>query len=242
MGACTKSRSAPQVCVGVCMCAVCVVFLFVQGVLGRSWEPTSSPVSGRLPCSLLTGAATAAPAPPVLLRLLPAPLSRALLLLLLLSHCCPCSSCAALAAPPLLPPPAAAVCPAPGDLFAIKVMTKTDLVRKNMVESVTNERNILAMVSLFFFGGGGWDTCEGRRWVQGDAYMPFLRCGRFPCFAQAGVQQLCFVPAARLPLLTAPSCCLYCCLIVCLSVRCLFAIFAGQQPLCGPLLLLLFIP
>lgn len=34
-----------------------------------------------------------------------------------------------------------------GDLFAIKVMTKTDLVRKNMVESVTNERNILAMVS-----------------------------------------------------------------------------------------------
>jgi hypothetical protein len=37
----------------------------------------------------------------------------------------------------------------PGDLFAIKVMTKTDLVRKNMVESVTNERNILAMVGHF---------------------------------------------------------------------------------------------
>jgi hypothetical protein len=35
-----------------------------------------------------------------------------------------------------------------GDTFAIKVLTKTELVRKNMVESVTNERNILAMVSL----------------------------------------------------------------------------------------------
>ncbi|GIL52826.1 hypothetical protein Vafri_8590 [Volvox africanus] len=31
------------------------------------------------------------------------------------------------------------------DLFAIKVMKKRDLIRKNMVESVTNERNILAM-------------------------------------------------------------------------------------------------
>jgi hypothetical protein len=37
---------------------------------------------------------------------------------------------------------------AAGDTFAIKVLTKTELVRKNMVESVTNERNILAMVSL----------------------------------------------------------------------------------------------
>jgi hypothetical protein len=35
-----------------------------------------------------------------------------------------------------------------GDTFAIKVLTKTELVRKNMVESVTNERNILAMVGL----------------------------------------------------------------------------------------------
>ncbi|KAG2436135.1 hypothetical protein HYH02_011643 [Chlamydomonas schloesseri] len=34
---------------------------------------------------------------------------------------------------------------ATGDLFAIKVMKKRDLIRKNMVESVTNERNILAM-------------------------------------------------------------------------------------------------
>ncbi|KXZ54565.1 hypothetical protein GPECTOR_4g630 [Gonium pectorale] len=34
---------------------------------------------------------------------------------------------------------------ATGDLFAIKVMKKKDLIRKNMVESVTNERNILAM-------------------------------------------------------------------------------------------------
>lgn len=33
-----------------------------------------------------------------------------------------------------------------GDTFAIKVLTKTELVKKNMVESVTNERNILAMV------------------------------------------------------------------------------------------------
>jgi hypothetical protein len=35
-----------------------------------------------------------------------------------------------------------------GDTFAIKVLTKTELVRKNMVESVTNERNILAMVRV----------------------------------------------------------------------------------------------
>ncbi|KAF5841276.1 kinase-like domain-containing protein, partial [Dunaliella salina] len=34
-----------------------------------------------------------------------------------------------------------------GDLFAIKVMKKRDLIRKNMVESVTNERNILAMAN-----------------------------------------------------------------------------------------------
>jgi microtubule-associated serine/threonine kinase len=43
-----------------------------------------------------------------------------------------------------------------GELFAIKVMRKADLVRKNMVESVRNERNILAMASnpfvvRFFF-------------------------------------------------------------------------------------------
>lgn len=31
-----------------------------------------------------------------------------------------------------------------GDLYAIKVMRKVDLLRKNMVESVKNERNILA--------------------------------------------------------------------------------------------------
>lgn len=36
---------------------------------------------------------------------------------------------------------------APGDTFAIKVMTKTELAQKNMVESVTNEKNILALVS-----------------------------------------------------------------------------------------------
>lgn len=36
---------------------------------------------------------------------------------------------------------------ATGDLFAIKVMKKRDLIRKNMVESVTNERNILAMAN-----------------------------------------------------------------------------------------------
>jgi len=36
---------------------------------------------------------------------------------------------------------------ATGDLFAIKVMKKKDLIRKNMVESVTNERNILAMAN-----------------------------------------------------------------------------------------------
>ena len=43
-----------------------------------------------------------------------------------------------------------------GDLYAIKVMRKADLVRKNMVESARNERNILAMadnpfVVRFFF-------------------------------------------------------------------------------------------
>jgi len=34
-----------------------------------------------------------------------------------------------------------------GELFAIKVMRKADLVRKNMVESARNERNILAMTN-----------------------------------------------------------------------------------------------
>eukprot|EP00891_Asterochloris_glomerata_P002182 jgi/Astpho2/2182/e_gw1.00040.212.1_t len=36
---------------------------------------------------------------------------------------------------------------ATGDLFAIKVMRKADLIRKNMAESVKNERNILAMAN-----------------------------------------------------------------------------------------------
>ncbi|KAL0051057.1 hypothetical protein WJX82_001206 [Trebouxia sp. C0006] len=36
---------------------------------------------------------------------------------------------------------------ATGDLLAIKVMRKNDLIRKNMVESVRNERNILAMAN-----------------------------------------------------------------------------------------------
>ncbi|KAJ9511298.1 hypothetical protein QJQ45_017100, partial [Haematococcus lacustris] len=36
---------------------------------------------------------------------------------------------------------------ATGDLFAIKVMKKRDLIRKNMVESVNNERNILALAN-----------------------------------------------------------------------------------------------
>ncbi len=36
---------------------------------------------------------------------------------------------------------------ATGDLFAIKVMRKADLIRKNMVQSVKNERNILAMAN-----------------------------------------------------------------------------------------------
>jgi serine/threonine protein kinase len=35
-----------------------------------------------------------------------------------------------------------------GDRFAIKVMTKTELSQKNMVESVTNEKNILALVRV----------------------------------------------------------------------------------------------
>lgn len=43
-----------------------------------------------------------------------------------------------------------------GELYAIKVMRKADLIRKNMVESARNERNILAMASnpfviRFFF-------------------------------------------------------------------------------------------
>jgi microtubule-associated serine/threonine kinase len=36
---------------------------------------------------------------------------------------------------------------ASGDLYAIKVMRKVDLIRKNMVQSVKNERNILAMAN-----------------------------------------------------------------------------------------------
>ncbi|PSC71205.1 hypothetical protein C2E20_5424 isoform X1 [Micractinium conductrix] len=36
---------------------------------------------------------------------------------------------------------------ATGDLYAIKVMRKVDLIRKNMVQSVKNERNILAMAN-----------------------------------------------------------------------------------------------
>ena len=40
---------------------------------------------------------------------------------------------------------AACVAPLPaGDIFAIKCMTKAELVRKNMVESAFNERTILA--------------------------------------------------------------------------------------------------
>ncbi len=42
---------------------------------------------------------------------------------------------------------------ATGDLFAIKVMRKADLVRKNMVQSVKNERNILAMANNPFVVG-----------------------------------------------------------------------------------------
>jgi len=53
-------------------------------------------------------------------------------------------------------------CAVPGDTFAIKVLTKTELVRKNMVESVTNERNILAMVGGG--GGGGQERCQEWRW------------------------------------------------------------------------------
>jgi hypothetical protein len=49
-----------------------------------------------------------------------------------------------------------------GDLFAIKVMTKTDLVRKNMVASVTNERNILAMVGPFLCLYRSQSQCYGR--------------------------------------------------------------------------------
>lgn len=44
------------------------------------------------------------------------------------------------------------------------MLTKTELVRKNMVESVTNERNILAMVRRLFLSFvclfAGW---TGRR-------------------------------------------------------------------------------
>ena len=46
---------------------------------------------------------------------------------------------------------------ATGDLYAVKVMRKMDLIRKNMVQSVRNERNILAMANNPFVvrvGGG----------------------------------------------------------------------------------------
>ena len=49
---------------------------------------------------------------------------------------------------------------ATGDLFAIKVMRKADLIRKNMVQSVKNERNILAMANNPFVVRG---------WVRGLA-------------------------------------------------------------------------
>lgn len=45
---------------------------------------------------------------------------------------------------------------ATGDLFAIKVMRKADLIRKNMVQSVKNERNILAMANNPFVVGCGF--------------------------------------------------------------------------------------
>jgi microtubule-associated serine/threonine kinase len=46
-------------------------------------------------------------------------------------------------------------------MFAIKVMRKVDIVRKNMAQSVTNEKNILAQANNPFVvgvrepGGGG---------------------------------------------------------------------------------------
>ena len=54
---------------------------------------------------------------------------------------------------------------ATGDLFAIKVMRKVDLIRKNMVQSVKNERNILAMANNPFVvrcagGRGPRDCCR----------------------------------------------------------------------------------
>jgi serine/threonine protein kinase len=38
---------------------------------------------------------------------------------------------------------------ATGDLYAIKVLKKLDMVRKNMVDHVIAERNILASVQVF---------------------------------------------------------------------------------------------
>lgn len=44
---------------------------------------------------------------------------------------------------------------ATGDVYAIKVMRKRDLIRKNQVENVAHERNILATTNNPFVVGAG---------------------------------------------------------------------------------------
>ena len=53
---------------------------------------------------------------------------------------------------------------ATGDLFAIKVMRKADLIRKNMVQSVKNERNILAMANNPFVVRGYSSAWHAMEW------------------------------------------------------------------------------
>ena len=66
--------------------------------------------------------------------------------------------------------PACLSCPpcagkrATGDLFAIKVMRKADLIRKNMVQSVKNERNILAMANNPFVVRGYSSAWHAMEW------------------------------------------------------------------------------
>eukprot|EP00775_Hariotina_reticulata_P007561 gene7561-7768_t len=108
-----------------------------------------------------------------------------------------------------------------GDTFAIKVLTKTELVRKNMVESVTNERNILAMannpfVVRFYYSFSSpeklflvMEYCPG-----GDLSSVLQHLGRFSeemtkqyiaetvlaleyCHSKGIIHQACLSPAAQ---------------------------------------------
>ena len=85
---------------------------------------------------------------------------------------------------PLLPATTATGKRATGDLYAVKVMRKVDLIRKNMVQSVKNERNILAMANNPFVVSRAWEEAallggsvplSGGRKHSGDIFYPSFR-------------------------------------------------------------------